>query len=373
MRTIIDVLQQGSRELFHSAIIAWLLRPDGEHALGSLLLEGFARKAEAKGFSELTEALKNLGPGEVKTEVSTYRGRYDIVIEFGSKKFVVENKTRSIGEACHLDRYSGKDIFVMGLGFCEVSFSPDTYERYPVLTYDDVLDVLQGIEVAQSDFGVLVRHYRTFLERELSTLKLVVEGYANGSENGRNEVRMRLESGLSSGIYTANDIRFVNWYFLERFRLRLVGKPEWRSAGWVVEKNQQSGVWMANYESLPERYAFNRSVEEVRQRFGALLWFHIELWDGVRALGGKRAGMLQLRCGSRDERGLQGRAEELREAFRAVVPVEEGVYYRSRPVSEAASFYLVGENLHGTDLSFDQLENRLVRFCRRFGEFGGWA
>ena len=39
MRTIVDILQRGNLELFHSSMVAWLIDRKGEHGKGRSVLE----------------------------------------------------------------------------------------------------------------------------------------------------------------------------------------------------------------------------------------------------------------------------------------------------------------------------------------------
>jgi hypothetical protein len=106
MRTMVDIFRKGNQELFHSSMIAWLLDPNAEHGLGWRFLRRFADKLADKGHPKLKEAIEFSPVGSVRTEAPFLKSRYDIELRFGDVLVVVENKTKSIGEAPQLDRYT---------------------------------------------------------------------------------------------------------------------------------------------------------------------------------------------------------------------------------------------------------------------------
>lgn len=360
MRTIIDILRKGNQELFHSSMIAWLLDPRAEHGLGKVFLEQFADKLVDKGRPELLEIVKTALPDSVRTEATSYKSRYDIVISIGQILIVIENKTKSLGEWPQFRKYEATNPLLVALGLCDVSFSADVASKYPLLTYRDVLGILNNLPKQNNDFGVLIDHYRLFLERELSILEFIVDCYAHGNLN----CHTRISELVKTASYTDNDRRFLNLYFLEKFREHLSNSPLWQEARWSTNKNMQSGVWLANYDAkLPNSYYVNPSIKRFCQEKSAGLWFHIELWNGVFAVGlDDTVGMLQLRCGTKSDK------KEFIKEFQGLYKPAEGEYYPSR-MRDAGSFYLVGRNLSKKELVFIQLEKQMICFAERFGSF----
>lgn len=107
-RTIMDILRKGNLELFHSAMMAWLLDPSMEHNLGRILLDGIAVKLDSKGF-RLKQIMDSSTTVRIRTEVTRSKSRYDIEIHCGdSLAVVLENKTKSIGDAPQFEVYSKK-------------------------------------------------------------------------------------------------------------------------------------------------------------------------------------------------------------------------------------------------------------------------
>src|SRR5690349_13445615 len=89
-RTIIDILRKGNQELFHSAMVAWLLDPQGEHAYGAAFLHGFAEAVERKGYPKFHSALRG-ATATITTEATARKSRHDIRLMIGKTFVVIEN------------------------------------------------------------------------------------------------------------------------------------------------------------------------------------------------------------------------------------------------------------------------------------------
>lgn len=96
----------------HSAMVAELLNPNGNHGQGSLFLDSFIRKCLEKGPENLTfKHYLNFPENDstsVLTELHTPFGRMDIVILNPSIGFlcVIENKIDAYEQSHQLERYS---------------------------------------------------------------------------------------------------------------------------------------------------------------------------------------------------------------------------------------------------------------------------
>jgi hypothetical protein len=146
MRTIIDILRKGNQELFHSSLIAWLIDPKAEHGLNSQFIEKLAEILLNKGVPELKNALSSRSLS-VKTETTSYNSRYDIEIKIGDRVFVLENKTKSIGDMPQFKKYDSINTFLIALGFSDVSFSSEVTSKYPLITYKDIFNILNQIAI----------------------------------------------------------------------------------------------------------------------------------------------------------------------------------------------------------------------------------
>jgi hypothetical protein len=375
-RTMIDIFRKGNQELFHSSMIAWLLDPKAEeHGLGGQFLEGFADKlARAdRGSSKLKEAVEISPDGLVRTESPFLKSRYDIEIRFGDTLVVIENKTKSVGEAPQLECYKETGAETVALGLCDVSFSFAESDRskYPLILYRDVLDILSDLEDRKPNadkFALLIEDYREFLERELSLQDAIVECY----ERGNRDVRHHILETLDASSPTKNDLRFLSLFLLEKFkRTCLRDNPRWEGAEWRTNKNQSSGVWLANDTKPTTCYSFADPIEDLCRKSSAKLWFHVELKSGVftREPQAGQVGELQLRCNTLSpDWDNQRFLEELKKVhpFRG----EEGLRYRtSKPKTTDRTFYVARKYLSEDELVFGRLEKSLTSFCEGFGSF----
>jgi len=91
-----------------SGILALLLNPKGEHGQGDLFLEEFVNTL--KGFllnPTPLEDLTDFSAAKVSTEVSTYYGRLDILVEFPNRfAIAIENKPWAGEQFQQLERYA---------------------------------------------------------------------------------------------------------------------------------------------------------------------------------------------------------------------------------------------------------------------------
>lgn len=189
-RTIIDILRKGNQELFHSSIIAWLLDPRAEHGYGPAFLDAFARLVEDKGDPRFRAALQGPSVVKITTETTGKKSRYDIRLEIGGTAVVIENKTKSLGDDPQFEQYKGENTVLVALGLCDMSFSEMVKGKYPLVTYANLLAILDGLpDPPGSDFKVLVNHYRQFLRRELAVLAGI--DHQSMSEPGSNSIVRR--------------------------------------------------------------------------------------------------------------------------------------------------------------------------------------
>lgn len=367
-KTMIDILRKGNQELFHSSMIAWLLDPQAEHGFGTRFLEQFAGKFADKGYTELQTELEAAAPKSVRTEVPSTGSRYDIEIRFENTSFVVENKTKSVGETSQLQQYDRNDVVPIALGLCDVSFSEQL--GYPFILYQDVLDILRGIAKPDNEFRTLIEHYQAFLDRELNILDLIVECY----EQGNRDARERLLSLVDASAYTENDRRFLSLFLVEKFRReRLEERQQWSGAKWTTNKNMSSGVWLSSHDKLPDSYSFDRPVADLCQDPNTKLWFHLELKKNLFKPdnGRDKVGQLQLRCENKNRyENKKIENKQLMNNFKAAYKDGNEQYLIGKtPQERWETFYLVRRDLSEEDLTFDQLEEEMTNFHAEFGSF----
>jgi hypothetical protein len=362
-RTIIDILRKGNQELFHSSIIAWLLDSGGEHGYGGRFLDAFARLVEERGDPRFRAALQAAPAFKITTETTARKSRYDIKLEIGSTLVVIENKTKSVGDYPQFDKYQGQNVVLVALGLCEMSFSEQVKGKYPLVTYADVLAILDGLpEPSATDFKVLLDHYRRFLRRELAVLSEIDQWYSTADPIHASAVLKLVEA---AGTYTKNDRRFLNLYLLERLRRDLLLSPRWKHCRLQMDKNMKSGVWLALFEVEKGAgvFRYEDALAALRTGQDDSIWFHVELKDGVFAKDDEdTAGVIQLRCGAND-------AKTFMEGFRRARPLRDGENYSTRMKKQAGSFYLLARPLLKKHLTASRLMEQLDQFATSLGTF----
>ncbi len=360
-RTLIDILRKGNQELFHSSIIAWLLDPEGEHGFGPGFLEGFAQVLERNDCPNMRSAFQASSTTTIRTEMTARKSRYDIRLAIGQTVVVIENKTKSLGDEPQFEKYKAENAVLIALGLCDLSFSEEVKKNCPVVTYADILAILNSLpEPPPSDFRVLVDHYKHFLRRELAVLSEIDQWYTTGDSAHALAI---LDLVNAAGTYTKNDQRFLNLYLLEHFRRDLLQSPRWKNCRWKMDKNVQSGVWLALFELEKElsEFRYKDSLADACRKYGASVWFHVELRSGVLAEGEEStAGVIQLRCQTSNAKGFL-------EKFRKIRPCQEGENCPAKLKKAAGSFYLLASPLLKKHLTAAQFRERMDKFAMSFG------
>ena len=358
MRTIVDILKCGNLELFHSSMVAWLLDANGEHGMRAGVSAELADTLGQRGWPQLEKALAK-GGGKVRTEVKRGSQRYDILLELPDTRVVLENKTKTVGNKPKLEAYGRDKTLVIALGLCEESFAHTVGEQYPVVTYRDVLSATKSAAekgLVGGAFGTLVEQYISYLGRELGIIELVRNLILCPKEIDL----QRLTREVRRSLYGENDKRFWNLIVLEQCRRILNSQSMWASTEWKLDKNMQSGVWLAG---VPSDFTFDESIQRCTEDQGAWLWFHAELWGKALESAGSNTvvGMLQLRCEVENKRN-----KEFAEAFHTTYESKEGSTRARMPRSDAGSFYVVGKHLNGRDLLGEGIPQALTVFAQAF-------
>lgn len=359
MRTIIDILRKGNQELFHSSMIAWLLDPKAEHGMNKLFLEKFSKVLYSKGFRKLSDIL-SYESLSIKTEAVSHKSRYDIRIKIDDLVFVIENKTKSIGAVPQFTKYDKKTTFPIALGFSDISFSPEVREIYPLITYNDILNILNEITLNNnSDFTVLINHYRLFLERELSLLGQIISCYRDNNLHLHDKIN---KSIFDINCYTSNDFRFLNLYYLEKLKNYLSNASYLKDTEWKSNKNMSSGTWLAIFKRKPDSFPFSDRIKKLCKEKEAALWFHVEMKD--KGLVAKRldddAGSIQLKCSCKCEN------KEMVNEFKKIYELKESENFSSRRCNTWNTFYIVKKNIKKKQLVFSEINELIKNFMLNF-------
>lgn len=359
MRTIVDILKRGNLELFHSSMVAWLIDSKGEHGKGTSVLAKLAETLRRKGCPQLEEALAN-GGGEVRTEEKRGNHRYDIWLKLPDTEVVFENKTKTVGNEPQLKSLQEDGVIVVALGLCDESFVDTVAEKFPLITYKDVLAAIKttaddGVETGT--FGTLVEQYTQYLERELKIIELVRNLILCPEEVDRQFLGKKVDSPK---LYDENSRRFWNLIILEQCRRILSRQEMWVNTKWSMEKNPRSGVWLAG---LPCDFVFREPLRQCKEGFRAKLWFHAELY--VDALmdpdSDREVGMLQLRSKVKDKRN-----KDFAKQFHQQYKIRNNYFLADRIQSNWSTFYVVKRPLQGRDLPGKGIVNALTEFAKTF-------
>ena len=316
MRTIIDILKRGNLELFHSSMVAWLIDSKGEHEKGTSVLTKLAETLSRKGKPELEKALAN-GGGEVRTEVEVKRGnhRYDIWLKLPDTEVVFENKTKTVGNELQWQSYQEKEVIVVALGLCDESFADTVAEKFPLLTYKDVLAAIPKLRLTTGWKRVPSVPWWSSIPSTWSETWKLLSWFGNlilCPEEADRQFLAKKVGGQK--LYDENSRRFWNMIILEQCR-RILNKQEmWENTKWERNKDAQSGLWLAG---LPCDFVFSEPLRQCAEDFGASLWFHAELRvDALMDPDTDKVGMLQLRSEVKDKRNKEF-AKQFQEQYKA--------------------------------------------------------
>ena len=319
--------------------------------------KNWAEILSRKGWPQLEKALESEG-GEVRREEKRGNHRYDIWLDLLDTRVGFENKTKTVGNELQLQSYQEDGVIIVALGLCDESFVDTVAEKFPLITYKDVLAAIKataddGVETGA--FGTLVEQYTQYLERELELIELV-----------RNLIlcpekidRQFLAKKVGSPLYGENDRRFWNLIILEQCRRILSEQVMWKNTEWSMHKNDPSGVWL---NGLPCDFVFRGPLRQCAEDFGASLWFHAELYvDALKYPDTDRVvGMLQLRSKVKDKRN-----REFAEQFHQQYEARDNCIL-ARPQQKWKNFYVVKRQLQGRDLPGKGIAKALTEFAEAF-------
>ncbi|WP_437274571.1 PD-(D/E)XK nuclease family protein [Sorangium sp. So ce375] len=167
----LSILGVGRRELYHSALLAWLLDPQGRHGLGSSFLEALLRRcASDPPTSELHLAQPAL-------EVSRGDARADIVVTAPGLCLVIENKVDAGEQHRQCDRLFesfGREpgalfVFLSPSGRAPETATGSAQEAFQKMSYADIASMLRDAMARAVGKGATV-HGREVVSNYLATL-----------------------------------------------------------------------------------------------------------------------------------------------------------------------------------------------------------
>lgn len=193
---IFEMLGQSSREMTHSAFIAGLLNPKGNHAMGTISLDLFLERFHIRNFdSASAEVVVEKDCGVEREESGRHLGgRIDIFIQDKNDNIIViENKIYAADQDYQLERYWNSTdckaaIFYLTLDGHEPSKNSCgsiPKASYTCISYSDIKKWLSDCLAAKEcnqDVSFAIRHYMNILDILISDLeleKLITQSFQN--------------------------------------------------------------------------------------------------------------------------------------------------------------------------------------------------
>ena len=368
--TIIDILKRGNLELFHSAMIAWMCNPkEPNNRLKSFFLEGLLMHAGVK---------RCVDDAEITCEVPHGRDtRYDIQIKLtDGTKIIIENKTKSLGGACQLDRYRQKQCraqhepILIAMGLCEESFDSavercgkryvlgENSHEYPFITYKEVLDILDplvGDQVPVDAWDHLISQYRLHLRDVTELFEGIKRVYEINDAQDR--------ESLATELRRHGDPRFMHEYFCARFCRYMRARLPWSELDarqihfhskhdtflrvtvcdrWLSVSDEMKSLW----SSYPAKYEIGLNLPDDQ---------------GVIADTGQECGMLRLTV----EPDRDWSRRDFAEGFCALMNAGRRHLPKGwkRPSQSDKTFAICSEPICYSDLPFAALERKIRSFA----------
>lgn len=141
----LDLLEAGaSADLRDARALAWLLDARGEHGLGHAMLVALAACMADKGKKALSRILASPSPPPFDTAVRLRAGQVEVTITAMGHEMVGVWRTRARGYAGELEAYATQGVPTLGIGRTADAFPPETAAQFPILTWRDVIGVLDA-------------------------------------------------------------------------------------------------------------------------------------------------------------------------------------------------------------------------------------
>jgi len=346
---LIDILNHGDLELFHSSVLSWFLTPNAPHGYGARFLRAFIKLAQSRSGMLGPENDGSLETAIVSTERKRGRRRVDILVETSGFSLAIENKYKTIGSADQLRHYRDDHSVdaVIGLGFTRDNFPSRVAQEFPVLTYTDVVGLLEELGAPETpDYQVLYRHYLEYLKRE-TDLAAGIREYAQGFVDTA-AFSGHIRSIVEKRGLTENDKRFYNNVHLQSWVNWLRKEHPFGRLNWGTNKNLIGGA-----------VAFTWGTDA----WGSM-YLQVELDPGVFAAAAERAGKLQLRTSKPPEADMKRVYEDCLAQVNLSSP---GIQRAARPASRYNSCQVCFRELTLADIRGPQLADIMDNFVASIG------
>jgi PD-(D/E)XK nuclease superfamily len=256
---LVSVFSRGNQELFHSAFLAWLLRPTAAHGLGGSFLREVVRRLPLS-YSEYGD---RSGECDVKTEFRERRSRFDIRVSLPNsaperRGLIFENKVKSFGNHLQLDAYQARGYQVAVFVLLPETLDAESRSRYPVVHYKNILEILRSLPLRRENcYHFMTLQYAEFLEHTTVVFDVLRE-FMRGTLDAAT-FRGRLTDRVQGMDFSDNDIRTFSYFYYQNFAdyLKLEAADLWFgdadyqegekgriNTRWLCEKNMQGPPFM---------------------------------------------------------------------------------------------------------------------------------
>jgi hypothetical protein len=325
---LISVLARGNQELFHSAFLAWLLKPTSAHGLGTR----FARAVLECLPTSYSDAIS--GEYEVRTEFREGHSRFDILVRpvkpaVGTKGIVFENKVKSFGTHLQLDAYKEQGYNVAVFALLPETLDPDTRARYPIIEYKTLRELISSMPLdSQNGYHFFVVQYVEFLDHALYAFDLI-RRFACGALEAPVFLQ-KIADVVEGADFSDNDVRTFSYFYYHNLAEYLrkqapdlwfgdAGKQEKEAEAqrvntrWLFEKNMPGPPFMEAILHRPfdphSRWTMHPAFAPLYEQRQFQVAPRLEVWLDLKRIAEaqdphREVGQIMLGTWSDDLRGM---------------------------------------------------------------------
>lgn len=183
---LFDVLKVSRTEIRHSNMLGWLLNPNENHGFGDAYLRGILQRLVENDSNGKYDVFKILLLDIYSFCVYREWKNIDILLISAEEKVLVaiENKVGSREHSNQLNRYRNileseyPDYQRMYVFLTPDGEEPSDVENWDVLTYNDLIEVLEGLyhrTELQADVELMIRNYIEIVRRDIVEDQQLIE------------------------------------------------------------------------------------------------------------------------------------------------------------------------------------------------------
>ena len=170
-RTLLAAIEVQNRELVLTAGLAWLLRPDGHHGLGSAMLSCLLARLSIAGATDNVRIVCEESRGDDRSSGLDRKTRADLVVYGSGWTIVFEAKTYAPEQDRQLDRLyhhwkreAAPRFLFLSRGAREPVSATDSRAHWCLLTWGDIAQLARVAADGRAKIAGGVRDYTETLE-----------------------------------------------------------------------------------------------------------------------------------------------------------------------------------------------------------------